>query len=72
MDILLVKKLLMAVESNPDDIDLKDFTRELMHIFLEIGSETPDNLNCCSHIDYGMDIYYFRTIFLFRYRPGVW
>jgi len=44
----------MPIESNLDDIDLKKFSRELMQIFREIGSETPDNLNCCAHIDYGI------------------
>jgi len=54
VDIRLVKKLLTPIESNLEDIDLKKFSRELMQIFREIGSETPDNLNCCVHIDYGI------------------
>jgi len=52
VDIRLVKKLLMLIESDLDDIDLKKFSQELMQLFREIGSETPDNLNCCAYIDY--------------------
>jgi|GEM_PF-2372092 len=54
VDIRLVKKLLMLIESDLDDIDLKKFSQELMQLFREIGSETPDNLNCCAYIDYGI------------------
>lgn len=50
VDISLVKKLLMLIESDLDDIDLKKFSQELMQLFREIGSETPDNLNCCAYV----------------------
>lgn len=32
---------------------LKKLSRELMRAFLDEGSETPDNLNCAEHIEFG-------------------
>lgn len=33
--------------------DNRDQTKSLMRAFLDFGSETPDNINCSMHIEYG-------------------
>jgi hypothetical protein len=48
------KKLSSVYDLNVADVlELANFSQELMKLFLQFGSETPDNLNCFSHIEYG-------------------
>jgi hypothetical protein len=34
--------------------DYSELTRSLLCAFLDFGSETPDNVNCSRHIEYGV------------------
>jgi hypothetical protein len=47
-------KLFEIACGSGDQASLSDQNNQLMKAFLEFGSETPDNLNCYNHIEYGL------------------
>ena len=49
----LIKKLLSASEQPNLSASTTSLSDDIRRIFLKIGSETDDNLNCCEHIEYG-------------------
>jgi hypothetical protein len=51
---LLAKKYISANCGNITSQYLHDFSDEIMRIFLEMGSETPCNINCYNNIEYGV------------------
>ncbi|NJP05497.1 MAG: hypothetical protein HC837_07690 [Chloroflexaceae bacterium] len=50
----LAQKLLSIKEENLSELQLSSLSREIMQLFLENVSKTPANLNCYSHIEFGM------------------
>lgn len=53
MDFNELSKKLLAVCSNKE-LQPSVISEEVMRMVLLLGSETPDNLNCYSHVEYGM------------------
>lgn len=51
---LLAQKYLSANCTNKTSKSIHDFSDEIMRIFLEMGSETPCNINCYNNIEYGV------------------
>ena len=52
-DDAVVQQILAAGIRSRDGIDLTEITGDIMRAFLEMGSETPDNLKCSRQIEYG-------------------
>ena len=52
-DDALVQHILAAGIGSREGMDLTELTHGIMRTFLEMGSETPDNLNCSQQIEYG-------------------
>jgi hypothetical protein len=52
-DNALVQHILAASIGTREGMDLTEITDGIMRTLLEMGSETPDNLNCSQHIEYG-------------------
>jgi len=48
----LAKKLLSVCSDK--EVQLPVISEEVMRLILLLGSETPDNLNCYSHVEYGI------------------
>ena len=44
---------LVEISRNSDEKAFANLSKELMNAFLKFGSETPCNLNCFEHIEYG-------------------
>jgi hypothetical protein len=49
----LVRSILAAAIGSREGIDLTTLTNDIMRTLLEMGSETPDNLNCAQQIEFG-------------------
>ncbi len=45
---------LCAILHATDGSSLPELSRDLMQEFLRFGSETPDNVNCFEHVEYGI------------------
>ncbi len=52
-DDALVQHILAASIGTREGMDLTEITDGIMRTLLEMGSETPDNLNCSQQIEYG-------------------
>jgi hypothetical protein len=52
-DNALVQRILAASVGTREGMDLTDITDGIMRTLVEMGSETPDNLNCSQQIEYG-------------------
>jgi hypothetical protein len=50
----LARKLLSICDKDLQQASLAQISAEVTRIFLDISSETPDNLNCRDHIEYGV------------------
>lgn len=46
-------KVAEMAQHPPDPAALKPFNEALRRAFLETGTETPDNLSCVDHLEYG-------------------
>nr|WP_044201224.1 hypothetical protein [Oscillochloris trichoides] len=49
----LPRKILSFPDFAQKEERVEDFSEEIMQVFLAVGSETPDNLNCYDHVEYG-------------------
>ncbi len=52
-DNALVQRILAASTGTREGMDLTEITDGIMRTLVEVGSETPDNLNCSQQIEYG-------------------
>jgi hypothetical protein len=52
----LVNAILAACNAGDEDIALQAATAEIRRALLAFGSETPDNLACAAHVDFGASV----------------